>query len=118
MTDYTDPTSPASGPARPPFAPPVYPAPVYVAPVTVTTRARVPHLLHAILTLFSFGAWAPVWILHTIFHTRTVTTTSGPSAPRAPRAPREHKPWTRERVIRTAVPAAILFVLILIIVAI
>jgi hypothetical protein len=32
--------------------------------------------------------------------------------------PREAKPWTRERVIRTAVPALILFVLILIIVAI
>ena len=26
-----------------------------------------PHGLHAALTLFSFGCWLPVWVLHYLF---------------------------------------------------
>lgn len=33
-------------------------------------KASFPHLMHFILTIFTFGAWLPVWILHRLFSGR------------------------------------------------
>jgi hypothetical protein len=95
---------------------------------TVTRSKRhTSHGFHLIMTLITFGAWGFVWAWMT-FQNMMIKERSvsyGPAVvpvavalPADVETPREHKPWTRERVIRTAVPALVLIVLILIVMAV
>lgn len=95
---------------------------------TITKSKRhTSHGFHLIMTLVTMGLWLPVWAWMT-FQNMAIKERSvsyGPAVvpvavalPADVEAPRVSEPWTRERVIRTAVPALILFVLVLIIVAI
>jgi|GEM_PF-318562 len=48
-------------------------APVVQQTVVVSTpkeKYRVPHLLHFVLTLFTFGLWLPIWIIHALLNMR------------------------------------------------
>lgn len=90
---------------------------------TVTKSKRhTSHAFHLIMTLVTFGLWLPVWAWMT-FQNMAIKERSvsyGPAFAALPadvETPRVAKPWTRERVIRTAVPALILIVLILIVMA-
>lgn len=95
---------------------------------TVTRSKRhTSHAFHLIMTLVTMGLWLPVWAWMT-FQNMAIKERSvsyGPAVvpvavalPADVETPREHKPWTRERVIRTAVPALVLVVLILIVMAV
>jgi Protein of unknown function (DUF2510) len=59
-------------PATPPqyHTPPPVAAPAQAVAVAVNTGAGPNHALHAVLTLFTCGAWLPVWILIAIFGRR------------------------------------------------
>ena len=95
---------------------------------TVTKSKRhTSHAFHLIMSIVTMGLWLPVWAWMT-FQNMAIKERSvsyGPAVvpvavalPADVETPRERKPWTRERVIRTAVPALVLLVLVLIIVAI
>jgi hypothetical protein len=91
---------------------------------TVTKSKRhTSHAFHLIMSIVTMGLWLPVWAWMT-FQNMAIKERSvsyGPAFATLPadvETPREREPWTRERVIRTAVPALVLLVLVLIIVAI
>jgi len=95
---------------------------------TVTKSKRhTSHAFHLIMSIVTMGLWLPVWAWMT-FQNMAIKERSvsyGPAVvpvavalPADVETPREREPWTRERVIRTAVPALVLLVLVLIIVAI
>jgi hypothetical protein len=58
-----------------PYPPYGYPPPPPPQPVvTKTSLSPAAHAVHGVLTLCTFGFWAPVWILHAIFAQRRTTT--------------------------------------------
>jgi hypothetical protein len=61
---------PAERPVMPP--PPVYAPPQQILQQRIVVRTgggyRVPHLLHLLLTLLTFGLWLPIWIIHALLN--------------------------------------------------
>ncbi|MET7968754.1 hypothetical protein [Micromonospora sp. NPDC005305] len=51
----------------------VYPPPSQPV-VSKTSLSTGAHMVHLVLTICTFGVWAPVWILHAIFAQRRTTT--------------------------------------------